>query len=198
MSEIRVATRADAAAVVRTVVRAFRDDPAFNFFFPSDDEYATQAPLFVEALFDARVDHNTVWVLPDAAGGSQIASLAMWSPPAAGAHESDLSALSDASLGRLRTYGAATHEGLPEDGIWYLGILATDPEHWGQRHGRRLMEPGLRLTAAAGLPAYLETTKTRNVEMYQRSGWEVTNVIPVDAMDVTFLRHEGMVGAAAL
>lgn len=209
---MRLATPADRAAVIATVVAAFAQDPAFRFFFPDDDTYAAEAPLFVGALFDDRVGDDATWVL-DApvdhdradtttnadetratlrdAGRAQLASLAMWAPPTTAAHGADLSGLSTESRDRLRVYDQATNDGLPTAPLWYLGILATHPDHSGQRHGRRLMAPGLEASRRSGHPAYLETTNAQNVAMYERAGWISTSVNHIDELTVTVLRFAG-------
>lgn len=186
---IRLASPDDRTPIVATVVAAFADDPAFNFFFPTTEIYAKEAPLFVGALFDDRIGQGATWVL-DAADASS-ASLSIWAPPTIAAHGgADFSMLSAATQQRLDAYDTATSDGMPDTPIWYLGILATHPDHWGNRHGRELMKPGLAAAQESGIPAYLETTSDQNVAMYERSGWEVTAVSHLDDLTVTVLRHD--------
>ena len=70
--------------------------------------------------------------------------------------------------------------------------LATHPDHGGQRLGRQVMRPGLEAAAAAGLPAYLETTTSTNEGIYERAGWRTTATVPVDPFLVRVMRHEGL------
>ena len=65
------------------------------------------------------------------------------------------------------------HGAFPETRHWYLGVVATDPQHAGRGFGRAVMRAGLDRAAADGLPAYLETTNPGNVKLYESVGWTV-------------------------
>lgn len=181
------------AAVVATVVAAFRHDPAFRFFFPDDETYEADATAFSGYLFDKRVDHGTVWMIGEAS------SVAMWSPATApGIEPADAAAAQSEALGsdgraaeRIEHYETIVGDALPETPHWYLGILATHPDHAGQRLGRRVMRDGLVRARADGVPAILETTRADNVALYQRAGWSVDRELIVDDLDVWILSHPG-------
>jgi GNAT superfamily N-acetyltransferase len=179
------ATAADRDGVIRTVVAAFATDPAFRYFFPDDLTYPQLTAAFAGWLFDKRVDRGGVWVV---AGG---ASVAMWEPPD-GPHDAAPLDLPFGVLTRMTAYDHAVHEKFPDEAHWYLGVLATHPDHTGQRLGRRVLEPGLRATTAAGLPAYLETTTATNVGIYERAGWLTTATVAVGQLLVRVMRHDGL------
>jgi ribosomal protein S18 acetylase RimI-like enzyme len=161
-----VATAAHRARVVETVVAAFRDDPAFRFFFADPERFDAQAALFAGHLFDRRVDGGTVWVVD---GGSAVA---MWAgPPGEPADALAAHGMPADVLDRLDEYDKAVHDLLPPVPHWYLGVLATHPDHAGRRWGRLAMTDGVRLAAEQGFPALLETTNPRNVGIYERAGW---------------------------
>lgn len=173
--------------VVETVVSAFNADPAFRYFFADERTFDDQAATFAGYLFDQRVGHGTVWIIENGA------AVAMWDPPRANdvvtADNHRPLDLPDDTLKRLDRYDAAVHAALPMTGHWYLGILATHPDDAGRGWGRIAMAVGLDRAAAAGLPAYLETTNKDNVPLYQRSGWQVTETVEVDGLPVWVMRH---------
>jgi GNAT superfamily N-acetyltransferase len=179
----------DRSRVVETVVAAFAGDPAFRHFFSDDLTYGASASKFAGWLFDKRVGHGTVWLVD---GGNAVA---MWDPPrgtdsAPGAPDvPDGPDLPPDALARLRAYDSAVHPLLPRTPFWYLGVVATHPDHAGQKLGRLAMQPGLDRARNAGLPAYLETTTARNVEVYRSVGWEIADTISVDGVDVRVMRH---------
>jgi GNAT superfamily N-acetyltransferase len=76
-------------------------------------------------------------------------------------------------LARLEAYDAAVHHLMPSQPHWYLGVLATHPDHAGRRLGRVVMAAGVAKAWSAGLPAYLETSNPGNVEVYRGAGWVV-------------------------
>jgi GNAT superfamily N-acetyltransferase len=180
--EVRRATRADRDRVVDTFTAAFETDPALRFFFP-DEEYAAHAPAFAGWLFDRRVDAGTVWVVDDGA------SVALWDGPERVAPAVPAPVLPDGPRERLDAYDAAVHHHLPTTPHWYLGVLATHPDRAGQRLGRTVMASGLAEAARDGLPAYLETTNPRNVDIYRAAGWEVAARTGVPGLDVWVMVH---------
>jgi GNAT superfamily N-acetyltransferase len=181
LPEVTQAMPADRDRVIETVVSAFVADPAFRFFFPDDASYAHLAGTFVGHLFDRRARHGTVWIID---GG---AAVSMWDGPSApgtaGGESAPLELPPDVTA-RLDSYDAAVHAWLPHSPHWYLGIVATHPQHVGRRWGRATMAAGLHRAATDGLPAYLETTNPRNVELYQRAGWEIVQSLTAQTLDV--------------
>jgi ribosomal protein S18 acetylase RimI-like enzyme len=194
-SPVRLATEADRARVLETVVAAFVADPAFRHFFADDARYAQEAASFAGALFDQRLRYETVWV---ADGG---AAVSMWNPPAIGAGAAAEQLAFDLpaeTVARLARYEDAVHELFPAQPHWYLGVLATHPDHAGRRLGRLVMAAGQERAAADGLPAYLETSSESNVALYERSGWQRAGVTEVDGLTVNvMMRSPGAGGDAS-
>ena len=191
-------TRATPAArerVVDTVVTAFAADPAFRFFFPDSANFVNHATAFARHLFDKRVDRGTIWIID---GGM---SVAMWDEPAGAGDEplGDNSApqLPADCLARLDAYHAAVRTALPSEPFWYLGILATHPNGRGQGLGRTVMVPALELAVEARVPAYLETTNPNNIGLYRKAGWEISETITVDSLDIWVMNWLGKQVAAS-
>ncbi len=63
----------------------------------------------------------------------------------------------------------------PREPHWYLATLGTDPDRQGKGLGSTLMESMARRIDESGLPAYLESSKERNVSFYARFGFEVVD-----------------------
>ncbi len=179
--EITQATPADRDQIVRTVVAAFVADPAYRYFFPDDDMYDRYATTFTEYLFDKRVELGTVWM---AAGG---AVAALWDPPHKPSQSGLALDLPDDVIARIDAFDAAVHPLLPSEPHWYLGVLATHPDHAGRRWGRAVMAAGVTTAHAEGMAAYLETTNPSNVDLYQRAGWQVVGQADNDSPDTWVL-----------
>lgn len=168
--DITIATPADRARVVGTLVAAFTKDPILRHLFPDEATYPRYAAAFFGHLFDKRVNRASIWTI----GGG--ASVAIWEPPADGHDTPDggfPARYPDDVLARVRAYDEAVHAALPTFPFWYLGVLGTHPDSAGQGWGRAVMRAGLDRAAAEGLPAVLETSNPNNVELYRRAGWEV-------------------------
>jgi GNAT superfamily N-acetyltransferase len=67
----------------------------------------------------------------------------------------------------------------PHEPHWYLATLGTDPEVQGKGIGSALMRPVLEHCDAEGWPAYLESSKERNVPFYSRHGFKVLGEVPL-------------------
>ncbi len=63
----------------------------------------------------------------------------------------------------------------PTEPHWYLATLGTAPEHQHRGLGSALLRAQLRRVDEAGEPAYLESSKERNVPLYSRFGFEVVD-----------------------
>ena len=176
MIAIRDLTPADRPAVARMLARAFHDDPLACYIFPADRVRGRG----LRSFFSIQLRHM---FLP--AGSSQVTedlgSAALWVPPgrpplSAGA-ALRLAPLVRHTRGRtLRTLRllAAVDSHHPREPHYYLGVLGTDPPFQGRGLGSAVMAPVLRRCDADGIPAYLESSKERNVPFYSRHGFEVT------------------------
>ncbi len=65
----------------------------------------------------------------------------------------------------------------PKEPHWYLATLGTEPDRQGQGVGSALMEHVLARVDGEAMPAYLESSKERNVPFYARFGFEVIDEV---------------------
>ncbi len=67
----------------------------------------------------------------------------------------------------------------PHQPHWYLSGIGTDPPVQGTGVGSDLMRSRLARCDAAGLPAYLESSKESNVPFYRSHGFAVTRELRI-------------------
>jgi GNAT superfamily N-acetyltransferase len=209
--QISVATAEDRDAVVATFVAAFAGDPAVRYFLPDDETYPVEAAKLGGQLFDSRVGHGTVWIadggvavamwdpprrsapptpssLPALPGRSAKPNdhLPLGSEESGGGGPANGGAANSGvgNLDRFGRYQAVVHKATPQFPHWYLGVLAAHPDHWGRRLGRTVMAAGLVRAAEDGLPAYLETSTPKNVDVYRSAGFDVAKHLMVDELPV--------------
>jgi GNAT superfamily N-acetyltransferase len=65
----------------------------------------------------------------------------------------------------------------PQEPHWYLQAIGTDPARQGKGFGGVVMRRQLANADAAGMPAYLESSKESNIPIYASFGFEVTGEI---------------------
>jgi GNAT superfamily N-acetyltransferase len=175
VSDITLATAADADEVARILAAGFADDPVMSWLFSPERRAEKLAAFFTFLAREALVSMGATFVL----GGS----CASWAPPNPPAWPADRSAHYAEALGpvctagdfeRMQILGDVVDKAHPRQPYWYLGFLATVPEQRGQGLGAHLLEQGLTTVDAARLPAYLESTNPRNVTLYERHGFRAT------------------------
>jgi GNAT superfamily N-acetyltransferase len=181
MSEVRRITERDVDELARVLARAFEDDPLSGYMFPSDRARLGRLRRFfrlqLTAVFLPRGEGYTT----DAIEGG-----ALWVPPVHGRPQlSDvvtqlrLAALVGRRMpaaGRLIALLGSRH---PRSQHYYLGTLGTEPARQGHGIGSALLAPVLERCDAEGIPAYLESSKERNVPFYARHGFVVTEELQV-------------------
>ncbi|MFE7115744.1 GNAT family N-acetyltransferase [Streptomyces sp. NPDC057654] len=176
---VRPATGEDVPAAVRTLTRAFADYALTRHVVAADDHERRVGRT--EELFLSRIGmaYGRVWVADEGR------AVAVWTTP-----EKDPSPgfaeigpqVSELAGDRAAAYEAveaalAPHR--PTDPVWFLAAVAVDPEAQGRGLGGAVLRPGLEAAAAAGHPAFLETSSERNVRFYERLGFTVTADVPL-------------------
>jgi GNAT superfamily N-acetyltransferase len=173
---VRSAAPTDVAALSTSLARAFDDDPVLAWLFPADRHLDRLRRYFAMYLDKVSLRHGLTWTTQDLAAG------AIWLPP--GHWELRpldlLRTLPDTAraLGRRLPFAFRTllqvERHHPKAEHYYLATLGTAPSHQGKGYGSALLQPMLDRCDAEGMPAYLESSKERNVPFYARHGFTVT------------------------
>lgn len=174
---MRPATEADVPALVDMLVRAFADDPVANFMFAGPKRRRRG----LRSFFTSQMRHQFlpgghVYTTDDRDG------VAVWGAPDRVRHGvAELLQLLPTApyLVSPRMHRALRLlfevDGLhPKEPHWYLATLGTDPSRQGKGIGSALLQFTLNRADEEGVPAYLESSKDRNVPLYARFGFEVT------------------------
>jgi GNAT superfamily N-acetyltransferase len=180
MTGARAATLDDVGSVADALVLAFHDDPLMSFLFQDEKGRRKKSRLFfvsdatraiakskgrVETTDEGAAKGGAIWFAPDQwrIGGLELVT----------------------QLPMLFRMGAETPRALqvlsqvekvhPKTPHWYLAVLGTDPQHQGKGIGSTLLAPVLAKCDEEGVPAYLESSKERNIPFYRRHGFEVSS-----------------------
>lgn len=181
--DVRKAVDADQARLSATLARAFDDDPLVNWMVAQDKRRSRR-------VFDAMdltlrkftMPHGEVYTTPDVQGG------ALWTPPGKwkmGILQQILllpEVVKFATVRRIPTVMGgigAVEKHHPHQPHYYLFVLGVDPEMQGKGIGTQLMTPVLERCDREGVPAYLESSKEKNVPLYERNGFKVTQQFQV-------------------
>lgn len=167
----RRATVADRESLVTIVALAFAQDPLWSRALRNAQSLSAYWSLFV----DAALRFPWTWLAGD------FEAVALWTPPGeVELTEQEVDKIlrfaranlgSDASdfIELLTRFDAAHPHTEPH---YYLGFLATHPDHRGRGIGMGLLAHNLALIDAEHRPAYLESSNPANNRRYEGVGFE--------------------------
>lgn len=169
----KTAAMEDAPFVSRTLAGAFDDDPMMRWFFPDDASRQAGLGRYFTTLFTRQYARHGVCERTGAAAAFWVApeGQAKAVPDAETIQELQNILGDRAPLFRDAVESAARHT--PQEPHWYLAVIGADPAARGQGHGAALLRSGLAKADAAGLPAYLESSKPDNLPFYEYFGFTV-------------------------
>lgn len=182
---VRAFARADLKPAVATLARAFADDPVMAWIYPDELMRHRQLPrFFAVTMRGASLRHAGTEIL---VAGDDVLGAAIWVPPEAWIPSpwqqiAALPGFAWALRSRI-TVANATYAAIlrahPYQPHWYLSGIGTDPLAQGSGVGSALMRSRLTRCDAAGLPAYLESSKESNVPFYEHHGFRVTRELTI-------------------
>lgn len=163
---------------IATIVLAFAADPVTRWTWPQARQYLAAMPTFVRAFGGNAFTHQGAFCTHDYTG------VALWLRPGTHADGERLGELMETTASApARDAGPAIFEQMlkyhPQEPHWYLPLIGVDPALQGKGHGDALMTHALARCDRDKLPAYLESTNTRNVALYRRHGFEPLGTIQV-------------------
>jgi GNAT superfamily N-acetyltransferase len=175
-SDIRKLTAQDVPAISTALARAFEDDPVMSWVFQSDsDRIARLEKAFSLFLRKIWLPQEECYATDRLFGG------ALWLPPGkwhlgVGAQLKllpNMISVVGRNLPRLFMVLNMIEKKHPKEPHYYLAVLGVEPEFQGRGFGGALMQPVLKRCDREGIPAYLESSKRRNVVLYERHGFKV-------------------------
>lgn len=181
--DVKKASRGDLQEVVDVLARAFDDDPLANWVVVQDGKRKER----LRRYFDVPIRHvaarrGEIYTTGDVLGA------AVWMPPGvSGAGFFDelrmlprmLRCTGVRRLPAILLGLLAVEKKRPRIPYWYLMALGVEPAFQGRSIGTQLMAPVLARCDSEGVPAYLESSKERNIPLYERNGFRVTDEVEV-------------------
>jgi GNAT superfamily N-acetyltransferase len=175
-SDVRRLAAGDVPKIARALARAFEDDPVMSWIFRSGERLPRLERAFTAFL------HN-IWLPQEECYATErLFGAALWLPPAKwhlgiAAQVRLLPTMIRVAgrdlprLFRVLNLIEAHHPKKPDH--FYLAVLGVEPELQGRGFGSALMSPVLARCDRERIPAYLESSKRRNVVLYERHGFRI-------------------------
>lgn len=177
---LRPATHADTASLAGALARAFHEDPIFGWLMP--DEGRREPRLrryFALQLRHMALSRGRVWTTSGLEGAALTMPPGRWRvPPLASLLQGGCFGVRVARAARMLAVVEARHLREPH---YYFADIGVVPELQGRGLGSALMAPTLERCDRERLPAYLEASSERSAALYERLGFELTEVLRVGA-----------------
>jgi GNAT superfamily N-acetyltransferase len=180
------AAAADVAGIADALAAAFSDYAWTRWIVDARDHTARLRRLQELTAGRVGVPFGEVWVARcPAAGGSvgdaravvgAVVGLRPDRPVPAGVWEQmapEEEQLMGSRAAAANEAEAATRHLRPRGPLVDVAAIGVHPSHWRRGLATRLLRPVLDLAHELGAPAYLETSSTANVALYERNGFEV-------------------------
>ena len=179
--EIVKLNRRDVRAAAEVMSSAFFNYPSFSFYFPDSERRSRYLPWYLGNVLNCALRYGEVYTTPDVAGVAFTlppghSKVSLWE------YVQNGFLLTPIFLG-LRNYRQsmeceafiehAHKELMKTRPHYYLWGLAVEPSRAAKGIGAALMHPVLSLADTGKLPIYLETHDGKNVQYYQRHGFEL-------------------------
>ena len=170
----------DREAAAEALALAFADDPCWAHVLPEDGTRAEKLLAYFTSEIESLVpEYRELWVAEDGGGA------AFWAPP--GRWRVPLGMTLREGSRMLGVFGRRLPIGLraqlrlenrhprsPQH--WYLHYLGVEPRRQGRGLGGSLLRPVLDVCDRERIPAHLEASTERNRILYERNGFELTEV----------------------
>ncbi len=177
---IRAITHPDFERTIDVMARAFDDDPVMNYIAKQDGHRSQRIRRLMQvALTNLTFPYGETYVAEGFEGAM------FWNPPGGRPHGllNDLKQMPAmvriaGVSGLPRAIGALgmMEKKHPEEPHYYLLAIGVDPPFQGQGIGTQMATPILARCDHEGVPAYLESSKERNVPLYERWGFKVVEM----------------------
>jgi ribosomal protein S18 acetylase RimI-like enzyme len=177
---IRAATAADHPTAQEALVSAFDDDPVLNWFVRTDATRTRALGTAFRTSLEVFAPFGLTFVEGSGGGAALWSRHDQWQMSTWQELTLLPTYVSICGLGRFRRLVTGfdvmkAHH--PREPHYYLYCIGVRADRQGQGIGARLLAPMLERCDAEGLPAYLESSKERNVPFYRRHGFEVREEI---------------------
>ncbi|HEX7142819.1 MAG TPA: GNAT family N-acetyltransferase [Nitrososphaeraceae archaeon] len=182
---VKTAIESDEAGVIDVLKLAFVADPATRWVFPEPQEYLSHFYSFAKAFGGKAFASQSAHYFENYSGA------ALWLPPNVYPDVDQLVVLLQSSGSEdAKKDGPKVFEKMssyhPNESHWYLPLLGVDPLYHGKRLGSALMQHAIVACDLDNKLAYLESSNPKNIQFYERHGFELLGEIQVNSSPPIF------------
>lgn len=174
--DVKICQESDRDKAIATMELAFSGDPAVRWLYPEAHQFITNFPSFAQAFAGKAFRNGTAYYIGEFAGS------ALWLPPGVYPDEEAFSeVITRSASGQKLDEAMAILEQMgsyhPSEPHWYLPMIGVEPAQQGKGYGTALLQHTLAICDRNREIAYLESSNTRNMPLYQKMGFRVVGEI---------------------
>jgi len=185
--------KSDAKPAVEALVKAFRNYPLLQYYYPNEIKREKISYYFVSYAVFTGISYGEVYATsPDMEG------VAIWISSTNYPitflkliHSVPLPILFGFGMyggSRMRCLGKhldSVHQRLTPFKHWFLQTIGIAPQFQGKGYAGKLLRPMLSRINEEGLPCYLETLDEQNVSLYEHFGFKIVDKSNVPETSLT-------------
>jgi len=185
--------KSNAKPAVEVLVRAFRNYPILQYYFPSEVEREKISSYFLSFAVFTGISYGEVY-----ATSPNLEGVAVWIPSANYPVTFrkllrsvpllvifGFSTHGGFKMRRLGEYIDTVHQRLTPFKHWFLQTIGIAPQFQGKGYAGKLLKPMLSRINEEGLPCYLETLDEQNVSLYEHFGFKIVDKSNVPETSLT-------------
>ena len=185
--------KSNAKPAVEVLVRAFRNYPLLQYYFPSEVEREKISYYFLSFAVFTGISYGEVY-----ATSPNLEGVAVWIPSTnypvtfwrllhsvppliifgLGMH-------GGSKMRRLGEYIDTVHQRLTPFKHWFLQTIGIASQFQGKGYAGKLLRPMLSKIDEEGLPCYLETLDEQNVSLYEHFSFKIVDKSNVPETSLT-------------
>ncbi|TDE08674.1 GNAT family N-acetyltransferase [Dyadobacter psychrotolerans] len=188
---MKYAQKIDKPKVIRILTSAFINNPSVNYIIKQDRKKRERVEALMDYSFEVCFNSGKV-LLNDNETACALVSFPDKKKSSISSILNDINFVFNAvGLGgvtKAMQREKIIHANYPNSNIYYLWFIGVDQDQQGRGEGSKLLTEILKDAEDYARPVFLETSVSRNIDWYQKFGFEVYNKIDF-TYDLYLLKH---------
>lgn len=189
--DLRLAERKDFPIIHEIITRSFQADPHLNWlleFSPRKDKLSVLVRYVIEEAFS----HGYIYMTKDNLG------VAIWKTNSKEKFSFELVRRNLSFLFKMGIKCVVrnlksledTNRHFPKDSdFYYLCMIGVHPQAQGKGLASKLMNPVIEMCNNLQIPIFLETGNEKNVELYTKKGFRLTDTISRGSLNTYYMKN---------
>jgi ribosomal protein S18 acetylase RimI-like enzyme len=188
---LRLANRKDKPTIKKVLTESFRNDPCIQWLI-EQSRHKHKLDVIMDYTIDETLENGYIYVTDD------NSAVAMWKNEAKERFTWNFikrNLLFLFKMGvpcvirNLKSKADSSRQFPRRQKYWYLYTIGVLPEAQGKGLASRLMNPVIDLCKTLKTPLFLETANLRNVEIYRKKGFVVTETLAHKATKIFYMKY---------